>query len=104
LPSAFSLELVFVPLKAQKNPEPRTQNPEPRSLNLMSNFITISVNGFMENVPAAVTLSELIDRFEERDVHLIVELNGRFVYPQEYDTIRVAAGDMVEFINPNIGG
>ena len=70
----------------------------------MSNPIDITVNGFMETATDATTLSELIDRFEERDVHLIVEHNGRFVYPQEYDTIRVAAGDTVEFINPNIGG
>ena len=73
-------------------------------LYIMNNAITITVNGFTERVPAGVTLSELIDCFEERDVHLIVEHNQRFVYPQEYETTRVAAGDTVEFINPNIGG
>jgi len=66
--------------------------------------ITITVNGFAEAVPAAVTIADLIDRFEERDVHLIVEHNGRFVYPQDYETTRPAAGDTLEFINPNIGG
>jgi thiamine biosynthesis protein ThiS len=70
----------------------------------MTHPINITVNGFVESTTDATTLSELIDRFQERDVHLIVEHNGRFVYPQEYDAIRVAAGDTVEFINPNIGG
>jgi thiamine biosynthesis protein ThiS len=70
----------------------------------MTNIITISVNGFTETVPVGATLSQLIDRFRERDVHLIVEHNGRFIYPQAYETTRVAAGDTVEFINPNIGG
>jgi thiamine biosynthesis protein ThiS len=66
--------------------------------------ITVIINGFAESVDSGATLSQLIDRFQERDVHLIVEHNGRFVYPQEYDATFVAAGDTVEFINPNIGG
>jgi thiamine biosynthesis protein ThiS len=70
----------------------------------MVNQITVIINGFAESVDSGATLSQLIDRFQERDVHLIVEHNGRFVYPQEYDAICVAAGDTVEFINPNIGG
>jgi thiamine biosynthesis protein ThiS len=70
----------------------------------MTSPIKVTINGFAESVSLAATLSELIDRFEERDVHLIVEHNGRFVYPQEYDTTIVAAGDTIEFINPNIGG
>jgi len=70
----------------------------------MTHRIQVTVNGFVESVPSAATLSELIDRFQERDVHLIVEHNGRFVYPQEYDSTTVTEGDTIEFINPNIGG
>lgn len=70
----------------------------------MTSNIDVTINGFVESVKKTATLSQLIDLFNERDVHLIVEHNGRFVYPQEYDAISVAAGDMIEFINPNIGG
>ncbi|MEJ2660007.1 MAG: MoaD/ThiS family protein [Desulfobacteraceae bacterium] len=38
------------------------------------------------------------------DPDLIVELNGRFVYPRDYATTIVGAGDRLEFINPNFGG
>ncbi len=67
-------------------------------------MIRIVVNGFEEAVPESTTIEDLIRRFEEGDVDLIVEHNGRFVYPRQYATIHVAAGDRVEFINPNFGG
>lgn len=70
----------------------------------MNDHIDVTVNGFPESVGNSTSLSQLIDQFNERDVHLIVEHNGRFIYPQEYDSIFVAAGDTIEFINPNIGG
>lgn len=70
----------------------------------MVSKIDIVINGFAESVDSGATLSQLIDRFQERDVHLIVEHNGRFVYPQDYDATCVASGDTIEFINPNIGG
>lgn len=66
--------------------------------------IQIMVNGFLERVPSNATLSDLITLYKEYDSDLIVELNGRFVYPQQYADKRVASGDKVEFINPNFGG
>jgi thiamine biosynthesis protein ThiS len=70
----------------------------------MSGFIQITVNGLLENVPPAATLAELIVRFKERDRDLIVEHNGRFVFPKDYASVRVAPNDRVEFIHPNFGG
>lgn len=70
----------------------------------MSPPIRITVNGFVEEVPPVTTLADLIDRFQELDRDLIVEHNGRFVFPQDYAAIRLAADDKVEFINPNFGG
>lgn len=70
----------------------------------MSTAIRITVNGAPEDVPASATLADLIDRFNEIDPDLIVEHNGRFVFPQEYTVVRVAAADRVEFIHPNFGG
>lgn len=67
-------------------------------------LITITVNGFPEQVPAGATLTELIERFREMDPDLIVEHNGRFVYPRHYAAVVVSTGDRVEFVHPNFGG
>ena len=66
--------------------------------------LTIVVNGFEETVPAGATLEGLIAHFQEADADLIVEHNGRFVYPRAYSSTTVASGDRIEFINPNFGG
>jgi thiamine biosynthesis protein ThiS len=66
--------------------------------------IQIVVNGLNESVPADSTIASLLALFGEDDCHLIVEHNGRFVYPQKYGEIRVCDGDRIEFINPNFGG
>ncbi len=70
----------------------------------MTPTIRINLNGFIEQVPPSTTLADLIDRFQELDRDLIVEHNGRFVFPQDYAAIRLSADDIVEFINPNFGG
>jgi thiamine biosynthesis protein ThiS len=70
----------------------------------MNDTIEITVNGHQETVPRLSTLHSLIQFFKEYDGDLIVEHNGRFVYPQKYAEATVREGDIVEFINPNIGG
>ena len=70
----------------------------------MKKRIEIIVNGLQEKVPENTTISHLIDLFEESDVHLIVEHNGHFLFPQQYDSTKVAEGDRVEFIHPGFGG
>ena len=66
--------------------------------------IDIIVNGVNEKVRKDPTISFLIDYFKESDTDLIVEHNGRFVYPDKYSASVVSAGDRLEFINPNFGG
>lgn len=70
----------------------------------MSTSIRITVNGAPEDVPSSATLADLIGIFKEMDRDLIVEHNGRFVFPQDYAATQVAADDRVEFIHPNFGG
>jgi len=70
----------------------------------MSREIEIILNGFSEKIPDGVTLSSLIVKHGDGDVHLIVEVNGRFVYPQRYGEMVIRKGDRVELINPNFGG
>jgi thiamine biosynthesis protein ThiS len=66
--------------------------------------IHIIVNGMMEEVPEGATLAFLIEHFQARDPALIVEHNGRFVFPKQYGTTTVSPNDRVEFINPDFGG
>jgi thiamine biosynthesis protein ThiS len=70
----------------------------------MNTTMRITVNGIPEDVPPSATLADLIDLLHEIDRDLIVEHNGRFVFPQEYSVTQVAGGDRVEFIHPNFGG
>ena len=70
----------------------------------MENKIQIVVNDHQEMVPEAFSLSDLITYMEEADVHLIVELNGTFIYPQKYDSTMLSEGDSIELINPDFGG
>jgi sulfur carrier protein len=70
----------------------------------MAENIQVVINGETERVPAGLSVTGLIRHFKENDGHLIVEHNGRFVYPRNYETTCVAEGDVLEFINPNFGG
>jgi thiamine biosynthesis protein ThiS len=70
----------------------------------MQGLIQITINGLVEEVPPSATLADLIECFQEMDPDLIVEHNGRFVFPQNYSSIQVSANDRVEFIHPNFGG
>ncbi len=67
-------------------------------------YIEITINDAFERVPANTSLEILIRHLGEADPDLIVELNGRFVYPRVYSTTVVSKGDQLEFINPNFGG
>jgi thiamine biosynthesis protein ThiS len=64
----------------------------------------IQFNGLKETIPAGLNISELIKFYEEGDPHVIVEQNGRYIYPKDYDTCMVMENDVIEFINPNLGG
>ena len=70
----------------------------------MGRTIHITLNGMTEEVPEKATLSFLIKHFREEDPALIVEHNGLFVYPQEYEATTVSENDRVEFIHPDFGG
>jgi thiamine biosynthesis protein ThiS len=70
----------------------------------MGRAIHIMINGMTEEVPERATLAFLIEHFEEADPALIVEHNGRFVYPHQYSATTVTENDRVEFIHPDFGG
>ena len=66
--------------------------------------IEIRINDLPERVPAGSSLESLIQLFDERDPDLIVELNGRFIYPRDYAKTVVKSGDEIELMNPDFGG
>lgn len=66
--------------------------------------IRIIVNDLEERVPSGMSVTGLIEHFKEADTDLIVEINGQYVYPRDYDKRMIQEDDHVEFINPNLGG
>ncbi len=70
----------------------------------MTTTITMILNGCEETVSKGATISDLLTMLNENDQHLIVEHNDIFIPPHKYDSLTVAEGDTVEFINPNLGG
>ncbi len=62
-------------------------------------------NGFPEEIAGCgLTVQELLDRAQEDDPAVIVEINGRFVFRRDFKTRSIAEGDRVEFIHPSFGG
>ncbi len=62
-------------------------------------------NGFPEDSAGCeLTIQDLLDRSEEDDPAVIVEVNGRFVYRKDFKTVTIKEGDRVEFIHPSFGG
>jgi thiamine biosynthesis protein ThiS len=70
----------------------------------MDKTIEVIVNGIKETLAENTTISQLIVGYKEGDGDLIVERNGRFVYPRNYAEIILLNDDRIEFINPNFGG
>jgi thiamine biosynthesis protein ThiS len=66
--------------------------------------IEVTINGFKEKVTEGISITELILEHDEMESAMMVEQNGRFVYPQDYDTTLPEAGDVLEFIHPDFGG
>ncbi|MCF8063556.1 MAG: sulfur carrier protein ThiS [Deltaproteobacteria bacterium] len=66
--------------------------------------LKIVVNGLEEVVDEQTTVAHLVEMHGDGDVHLIVERNGRFVYPREYGSTGVEPGDEFELVHPDFGG
>ena len=64
----------------------------------------VTINGFPESLPEGISLAEVIESSREYDVHLIVELNHRFVHQKDLAGIRLQEGDVLELIHPAFGG
>ncbi len=64
----------------------------------------ITLNGIPEIIPENLTVTGLIKYFKEGDPDLMVEINRRYIFPKDYGTRMIQENDVIEFINPNLGG
>jgi thiamine biosynthesis protein ThiS len=64
----------------------------------------VTINGFPESIPEGASLAEVIESSREYDVHMIVELNHRFIHHKDLGDIRLREGDILELIHPAFGG
>lgn len=62
------------------------------------------VDGFPEELPDGWTLAQLIESRREDTVHMIAEINHRYVHRRDYPTTVLTEGDVVEIIHPDFGG
>ena len=64
----------------------------------------IIVDGFPEQAPEGLTLDRLIEDRGEDTVHLIAEVNHRYVHRRDYPATVLTEGDQIEIIHPAFGG
>jgi len=65
----------------------------------------IIFNGFAEELEGGgLTIGDLLDRTQEDDPAVIVEVNGRYVHRKDFNSVKIIEGDRVEFIHPSFGG
>ena len=64
----------------------------------------IVLDGMEEEVPTDSTVLDLLSERGEPTTHVIVELNGSFVHPDNYRTTKLQSGDRLEVLYPAFGG
>ena len=63
------------------------------------------LNGFPEEMEGCtLTVQDLLDRTQEDDPAVIVEINGRFIYRKDFKDVIIQDGDRVELVHPSFGG
>lgn len=70
----------------------------------MPENITITLDGLAEQVPSGLNLAQLVDLQNAHHAELIVELDGRFVHPRDYESTVLTQGVRVELLLPAFGG
>ena len=67
--------------------------------------LKIIFNGFPEDFDGCtMTVQDLLDRTQEDDPAVIVEINGRYVHRKNFKNVVINEDDRVEFIHPSFGG
>ena len=64
----------------------------------------VIINGFKDSIPEKASIAEVINSSREFEIHMIVELNRRFIHQKDYETTYLTEGDVLELIHPAFGG
>lgn len=64
----------------------------------------ITFNGLSQEIREGVTVGEALRILGEPVTHVIVEVNGNHIEAEDYEKVRLNAGDRVEAIFPAFGG
>lgn len=66
--------------------------------------MTISLNGEKADARGAVTVAELVERYQLSPQSVLIEHNGLALHRQEWPQRSLTEGDRVEFIRVVAGG
>ncbi len=66
--------------------------------------LKVVVNGQDKDVRAAITIAALLEEEGEPADHVLVEVDGRFIPPRQWQDRRLSEGERVEIILPAFGG
>jgi sulfur carrier protein len=64
----------------------------------------VTINGKVEELPAGLTIAELLERRGIHTTLVAVELNGRILQREEFARVTIAAGDTLEIVHFVGGG
>lgn len=64
----------------------------------------VTINEHDQQVPSGSSVADLIRRFESPEAVLIVEVDGRYVHPRDYERRIIAEGENVDMYHPIFGG
>jgi len=66
--------------------------------------VKIRIDDQPVEVPDGATVADVLEDLGEAVGHLLVELNGVYVYPEDHGRRRLHPGDRLEIIYPAFGG
>ncbi len=64
----------------------------------------VTINGKVEELPAGLTIAELLERRGIHTTLVAVEHNGRILQREEFPRLTIAAGDTLEIVHFVGGG
>ena len=71
---------------------------------MISDSVEIVLNGLKTRIAPNISIEQLLRLMYEGDLQIIVECNGKFIFPQKYSSTFIHDGDNIELINPDFGG
>jgi thiamine biosynthesis protein ThiS len=66
--------------------------------------VQVFIDGLAEEVRNGATVLEILQNRGEPTSHVLVEINGSFVHPNDYAARTLRVGDRLEVVYPAFGG